>query len=488
MNARDVERLARALCDVEHVYSPKHREQLVQYLPSAVRRNADIAGEASVFARALVRRCHQHRRLGCLVRWVLYLEDRGRSARAAADAARPLLVEEEYELLVQHLDVRNARDVGAVRDDLSGVLFDQVEAVFERVRPAAFRVDTPEPVTAWDALMDLAERPAPTGGEPPVALFCAEVARDLRTPNTGLLKDWGRGLRPSDPLGTASGEPPAPERPARLVVRVGRGTRRDRYDVEYWTVLSQRGGGEPEFCDHDLQVDVPPDMIGAWVGLLLGRMEADPRVAHHNGRRVELVAPLPLLDRLQAETWQRDATGGVPLGARAEVVYRAEELLPDHAGHDAWGTCVNRWRQLESRGEALALDEYHDRGRDDEPLPERLRDDRVIVLSVPSRLNHWYTQVWSAITLGVPVVVWRSSEFGRGIGSWLNPARVGREVTVTLEEIRALPEVLHSSRSGRVSPSESGYIEGSLEIAVIYNDPFPVLPEPPPQLSTDSIR
>ncbi|WP_262391402.1 hypothetical protein [Nocardiopsis sp. CNR-923] len=151
MNARDVERLARALCDVEHVYSPRHREQLVQYLPSAVRRSADLSGEASVFARALVRRCHQHRRLGCLVRWVLYLEDRGRSALAAADAARPLLVEEEYELLVQHLDVRDPCDVGTVREDLSGVPFDQVEAVFERVRPATFRVDTPEPVTVWDA-------------------------------------------------------------------------------------------------------------------------------------------------------------------------------------------------------------------------------------------------------------------------------------------------------------------------------------------------
>ncbi|WP_017600473.1 VMAP-C domain-containing protein [Nocardiopsis lucentensis] len=484
MNARDVERLALALCDVEHIYSQEHREQLMRYLPRAVRRDVDASGAPSVFARRLVQFCQDRECVGCLLRWVLHLEDRGRSARTAAEAARPLLDEEEYALLAQHVEVRDARDVGTVRDELSRVLFDKVEAVFERVRPPTLRVETPEPATAWDALMDLAERPAPPDGEPPVLLFCAEVARHLRTLNTGLLEEWGRGLRPPEPPGT----PPAPERPARLVVRVGQGTRRGRYEVEYWTVLSQRRGEEPEFCDHDLHPDVDPASIGERIGGLLSRMEADPRAAHHGGRRVELVAPLLLLDRLQAESWQRAHSGGVPLGARAEVVYRAEELLPDRADRDAWSTCVSRWQRLESSGEALALDEFHDRGMDDDPLPERLRDDRVIVLSVPSRLSRWYTQVWSAITLGVPVVVWRSAEFGPGIGSWLNPVRMGREVTVTSEEIRALPEVLHSSRSGRVSSSESGYIEGSLEIAVIYHDPLPVLPEPPPQMSTDSIR
>ena len=85
------------------------------------------------------------------------------------------------------------------------------------------------------------------------------------------------------------------------------------------------------------------------------------------------------------------------------------------------------------------------------------------------------------------MIIWHSGSGARAVGDWLSPVQEEREVIVSSDDIENLPRDLLLSRSGRVPPSDSGYIEKSFEIAVMYHDTLPVLPVSPP-MSTDSIR
>ena len=86
------------------------------------------------------------------------------------------------------------------------------------------------------------------------------------------------------------------------------------------------------------------------------------------------------------------------------------------------------------------------------------------------------------------MIIWHCGDGPRPVGSWLSPVQMEREVTVSSNDMTELPAALLSSRSGRVSPSDYGYIESSSEIAVIYHDTLPVLPPPPPPMSHRSIQ
>lgn len=482
-----------ALCDVRHVFSQESREQLAYKLPQRIRRNLRLDGSAARFARELVRLCREQVRLGCLVRWILYLEEGGRSAWDVARAAETLVHAEEWGQLCHLLpEGTTATDVCLVREELRAHGPARVAEAFE-----AARVDQPvlseaPPVTAWDRFVDLAEMSVPEDRELPLRVFCSLLPTCVPLTACGDLIDlWGGGRRDRQlpqPMSRA---------PARLVVHVTQGESKDRYDVEHWMVLSERQGQAPDFCVHGCAPGMAPERIGDYVGGLLTLMEVDHRTGHHEGRRIELVGRLGLLRDLEAERWQEAGEGDRRLGARAEVVYRAEELV-DRSRRDterARRTCTRRWEGLERTHEALHLDTVHEAAKRRrkggrtyrEPLAERLQDDRILVLSVPSHLDDCHMSVWSAVMIGVPVVVWRSAANGPGISPWLNLGKVGREVMVSSERIRALPGALHQSRSGCVSPDDTGYIEESFEVAVFYHDSLPVLPEPR-QMTPHSIR
>lgn len=489
----DDETLVDALCEIRHVLIQESREQLAHKLPTRIRRNLRLDGSAVGFARELVRLCRDQMRLGCLVRWILYLEEGGRGSREVARAAESLLHVEEWEQLIHLLpEEATPADVRLVREELRGHAPAVVAEAFEAARSDRFAPDEAPPDTAWDRFVDLAEMSVPRDGEPPLRVFCSLLPSYLSLPSCGeLLLLWGGGRRdrPTMPAGTRV--------PARLVVHITQSEQRDRYDIDYWTVLSERRGQEPDFCFHGQAPRLAAENLADHVSGLLTLMEMDHRVGHHESVRVELVARMDLLRVLEADRWQAAGKDGHRLGARAEVVYRAEELVDEARADTAPArlTCARRWRSLDDAREVRHLDTAHEpeiRTRKDgrtyrEPLAPRLQDDRILVLSVPSHLDECHMTVWAAIKVGVPVVVWRSASHGPGIGPWLNLGKVGREVKVSPDRIRELPKALHESRSGGVSAGDTGYIEECFEVAVFYHDSLPVLPDPR-QMTTHSIR
>ncbi|GAA1446616.1 hypothetical protein [Nocardiopsis tropica] len=492
----DYARLAKALCSVTCVTSPEYHELLLGKLPrvrSGINRNAVPV----VFTDALVGRCRESRLLGVLMRWIGYWSDDSRSWRTAALIAEPLVREEEWAQVSQAIPEATRQQVDTVREEL--VLYDAADfrEIADRVRGAR-PIDRTPSDRAWHTFVALAEIPG-REGESALVEFCAILGARGALRCAALLEGWGGGSAPEAP-----GAPPGPDAgedvPARLVVHVERGEERDRHDLRYWTVLREHGGDRPDFCDSGTRKGVTPDRIADSVGVLLGLVEVDHRREHHRGRmRVELVAELDLLRELEADRWQEagGAAGAPPLGARAEVVYRAAELEdPSRRDYDAGRRALGRrWAALLRCGSGVHLDTAHEAQTKErlsgrtyrEPLEDRLPDDRIAILSVPSHLDDCHQSVRSAIRFGVPVVVWRSADNGRGIGPWLNLGKTGREVTVSSEKLQSIPQVLHKSRSGGVSPDDSGYIEESFEVAVFYHDSLPVLPDPPP-LTASSIR
>lgn len=492
----DYSRLAKALCAVPCVTAPDQQQMLLGKLPR-VRSGVNLNAVPVVFTESLVARCRESRLLGVLMRWIGYLSEEGRSWREASLIAEPLVREEEWDQVGQAIPEATRQQVDAVREELLRHSAASVREDADRVRGPRHIALTPAD-TAWHTFVALSEVPG-QDGEPALVVFCALLGARGALRSAPLLEGWGGG---SVPAGTtvAAGPDAGPDAPARLVVHVGRGEERDRQDLRYWTVLRERRGEQPDFCDSGTLRGVAPGRIADSLGVLLGLVEIDHRRDHHEGRmRVEVVGEVDLLRELEADRWQeaRGGAGGRPLGARAEVVFRAAELVdPARRDYDAGREAVGRrWTALLRCGSGLHLDTAYEAetkerlsGRTyQEPLEDRLADDRIAILSVPSHLDDCLQSVRSAIRFGVPVVIWRSANNGRGIGPWLNLGKTGREVTVSADKLLDIPQVLHKSRSGGVSPEDCGYIEESFEVAVFYHDSLPVLPDPPP-LTAGSIR
>jgi len=492
----DYARLAKALCSVTCVTSPEYHDLLLGKLPrvrSGVNRNAVPV----VFTDALVGRCRDSRLLGVLMRWIGYWSDDSQSWRTASLIAEPLVREEEWDQVSQAIPEATRQQVDTVREELDRYDAAAFREDADRVRGSRHIDRTPSD-TAWHTFVALAEIPG-AGGESALVEFCAILGAGGVLHCAGLLEGWGGGAVP-DPAGGPPGPGAWQDVPARLVVHVERGEERGRHDLRYWTVLREHRGDPPDFCDSGTRRGVTQDRIADSVGVLLGLVEVDHRRDLHGGRmRVELVGELDLLRELEADRWQEACAGPgrLPLGARAEVIYRAAELeVPTWRDYDAGRkSLAQRWAALFRCGSALHLDTAHEAETKErlsgrtyrEPLEDRLVDDRIALLSVPSHLDDCHQSVRSAIRFGVPVVMWRSANNGRGIGPWLNLGKTGREVTVSSEKIQAIPQVLHKSRVGGVSPDDSGYIEESFEVAVFYHDSLPVLPDPTP-LAASSIR
>jgi hypothetical protein len=323
-------------------------------------------------------------------------------------------------------------------------------------------------------------------GVPPVLILCTQLSRDHPELScAALLSAWGEPTRwrpPFDPPASADG-------PARLIVWVSSGASRDRYELESWAVLRQRGDGLPEFWAHWVDREVASGEIARRIGERLDLVEEEARILRHTGLRVELVVGLDLMSALRVESWQNEGSGDRPaLGDRAELVYRAAEVT-DHR-FEAVGKIRQltreRWESLEQRGNANVVDLFHAGDMDEILLHRRLGNEDIICLSVPGGLKQPVEHVVRALEVGVPVVVWHCGTREGSVGDWLNPTRLVGEVTLTAEQVHGLPSTLFRCRSGDASFEDSVYVENPFEAAMMYHDQLPVLPPRPP-MSTDSI-
>ena len=488
------ESLADALCEISYVQDAEGQRDLLHCFPTRIRQEVST-GPTYRFALQLVSACARRRRFLHLTRWVLRRDGGSIQAQAFAEEAAARVREEEEQVLGPMLARDAAPEPEIMRGDLTAVRRDLALIPCQGETRDGYRTirashgsrggDLPPPETLWDALVNLAELPA-IQDPPPTARFCALVARVF--PRLGccdLLSRWG-STDPTEAL------PPAPPEtlPARLVVRVSR-SRADRFDLESWTVLSRGRGEAPDFQAHWLDRDVSSDEISLRVGSRLDMMLEDTASTHHRGTRVELVAPLDLIAEVRAERWQSGRTrGGRLLGAVTEVVYRAEEVLDRQRAEvrRVQERFAGRWTLLARERQGKVFDLFHSGELDERLIAKRLDDGTVVGLSVPRGLDQTFLSVTWAMRTGVPVIIWHSGGGGRAVGDWLSPVQREREVIVSSDDIENLPRALLLSRSGRVLPSDYGYIEESFEIAVMYHDTLPVLPESPPPMSTDSIR
>ncbi|MBE2998350.1 hypothetical protein IDM40_06465 [Nocardiopsis sp. HNM0947] len=494
MTPEDRESLVDALCEVAYVQDREGQSDLLSCLPLRIRREVGT-GPVYRFALRLVTACETQGTLLPLVRWVLRKDARSVAAEALAAEAAPYVREAEDTVLGSVLVDAATAGAATVSGDLATVraelaLLPCEPGVRETYR--SIRADhagkgggLPPPETAWEALVNLALLPA-FDDPSPAARFCAWLAAAHPALSCAdLLGQWGGAL------GAAPLPAPAPEDlPARLVVRVSRSCR-DRYDLESWSVLSDGRGGPPDFAEHWMDRDVPGEEISVRVGSRLDLLLADSRSAHHRSTRVELVTSLDLMAEAVAERWQNGRTlQGRPLGERAEVVYRDEALLDRRSPEvrSAQKRFSQRWSGLFRDGRAAVFDLFHTADMNERLIAKRLDDDRVIGISVPRGLGEVFLSVALAVRSGVPVVIWHFGDSPRPVGSWLSPVQMEREVTVSPDDMSELPAALLRSRSGRVSPSDYGYIESSSQIAVIYHDTLPVLPPPPPPMSHRSIQ
>ncbi|GAA1110601.1 hypothetical protein [Nocardiopsis metallicus] len=480
-------RIVEALCEIDNLAEERGQATLLRYLSTRTR-NRVRTGAAEVFAESMVDHCARNYSFLELSRWLPARESGSRPALAVVELLRPFVAAEENETLAHQLPGSTWPDLDEVRQQLSRIPCEgRIRAVYEQVRGGLVAQGRlPAPNTAWEALVALADFTA-RDGVPPVLIMCTQLSRDHPGLScAALLSAWGEPTRWRPPL-----DPPASvDGPARLIVWVSSGARRDRYELESWAVLRQRGDGLPEFWAHWVDRDVASGEIARRVGERLDLVEEEARILRHPGLRVELVVGLDLMSALRVESWQNEGAGDRPaLGDRAELVYRAAEVT-DHR-FEAVGKIRQltreRWESLEQRGNANVVDLFHAGDMDEILLHRRLGNEDIICLSVPSGLKHPVKHVLRALGVGVPVVVWHCGEREGSIGDWLNPVRLEGEVTLTAKQVYGLPKVLFDCRTGAGSTEASVYIENPSDVAMMFHDQQPVRPPRPSQISPDSI-
>lgn len=477
-----------ALCEVDSLSEEQGQGTFLSYLSTSARRQVPT-GSPVAFAERLTDHCVRHFAFLGLSRWLLAREDGSRQAAAVVELVRPFVEREENETLSALLFDAAAADLDEVRRQLTPIACAGVVRVaYEKVRKDVTAWGSlPPPSTVWETLVALSEFTA-VDGEPPVRVMCTQLSRlHPELSCAGLLSQWGSTSRWRVLLDDGA----VVDVPARLVVWVNPGARRDRYELESWAVLSQRGGQEPEFLERWVDRDVHRDEIAVRVGDRLDRVEADVRVDHHPALRVEVITSLSLMSALRVELWQsQEAVGRGALGTRAEMVYRAVEVT-DHrigAAQKVRRLVQERWGALENRGKAPAVDLFHTGGCDERLIPSRLGNEHVICLSVPGGLKRPVKHVLRALDVGVPVIVWHSGSREGSICDWLNPVRMEGEVTLTADQVYGLPAALLRSRSETASEQDSVYVEDGFAVAMMFHDQLPVLPPQTPRISPESIR
>lgn len=534
VTARLEEDLVAALCDVDCLTHPDRRRQLYGRLPAKLRRRLNTGQDVDVFVRDLVDQAQRRECLGCVLRWIDFFDDSSLSVRRARDAAAPLVWEEEVRALsgvLGPLYEDAEREVGLVRAWLDRVGYQDVEALYMEI--VAGRLDTiesPRPGSAWEALTDLAELPRPLSGDHPLHVFCSELAGYGTGPEAVLLSSWARGGRNAEeglfrmeqagradagkeahtltPLGATArvrleggmngGGPVPTGPPARLVVWVAHADQRNWYFLEHWARLRDAPDGPVEFHGHGQPDALRPDEIGRYVCDLVSDLEGDRRMVFHDGIRVEWVLPLPFIRELRAELWQQavapsDAVGDQRLGARAQVIYRlAEYARQGDESNEALEACGRKWTRLCRSGSGAFLDVYGGHGNlGSQGVEQRLHgiqdDDLAIFATGSCSHEEWMSDVSSAVSAGVPVVVWRSARHRHRISDGLGEMWSGTKVVVPIAHIRGFPLILHGSRTQSVRSGEPGYIRDSFGVSVIYHDSQPLRPSEAGPLSVNGI-
>ncbi|RKS07058.1 hypothetical protein DFP74_2713 [Nocardiopsis sp. Huas11] len=242
--------------------------------------------------------------------------------------------------------------------------------------------------------------------------------------------------------------------PARLVVWVAHADRRDRFLVEHWTLLRETPHGAVEFREHGQPDTLRSEEIELYVCELINALDRDRRMGFHSGVRVAWGLPLPLIRELRAELWQQaiapsDAVGDQRMGARAQVVYRLAEFI---GRRDGWAgveeACERKWGRLSRIGSGALLDAHSVNGHPDPHGAKQglcLIDDNDLAIYATSSCSNenWFRDVSSAVTAGVPVVMWRSDHYGHRITDSLGTVRADAKNMVLLARIRNLPVLLH---------------------------------------------
>lgn len=477
-----------ALCEVDRLSEEQGQTSLLSYLASSSAQRRVPTGSLMVFAERLVDHCVRRFALLDLSRWLHRWEDGSLQAERVVKLVRPLVEKEENETLSAQLFDAAGADLDEVRRQLTPVACeDMVRIAFRKARSrSAAPGRLPEPNNAWEALVCLSQFTA-VKGEPPVRGLCKQLAKILPAlPCAGLLRHWGS----TSPPQFIWGDPELVHTPARLVVWVNPGARRDQVELESWAVLSQQSGGEPEFLEH--WVDrVSRDRVADRLGDRLGQLAEDVRARNHSALRVEVIASVAQMCALRVELWQsQEVLGRERLGTRAELVYRAAEVADHRSGTagNAWRHARKRWGSLERKGKACVLDLFHKGDISERLPPRRWNDERVICLSVPGGLERPVRHVHDALEGGVPVLVWHSGTQNGSVHDWLDPVRLKGEVTLTADQVHGLPATLLRSRTGKASDQDSVHIEDGFAVALMFHDDLPVRPPQTLRISPDSIR
>ncbi|MFV2195185.1 hypothetical protein [Nocardiopsis sp. LOL_012] len=454
---------------------------------------ADFRSEPiSSFAEDVTNKAFNERRVGELVRIIVYREFSSSSACRLAQRFECHIKKEENNFLLDRVRERNRsraeQIIIVLRDMLSALPFASGANVYRRVlEQAPYEIQIlPNPVSLWEVFKDISDTVS-VGVESPVLLLARELA-DSHPRVARMLQDWcdlnnlGTGETSSGtgtPVpGEISGTARNPRSLARLLVWVRCGED-SRYLIDAWKILGSSSDGEPDVDqiptgdEGQEQKGVRWDAIGHEVYDLFERFEGMPEVEACEHKRLELTMSAGLHVDLAAPWWKPRKTvldDPVRLGAKTEIIGHLEEFLKgqDSDHETGYKSFLNRWRNINESGTSIMFDEQCETIPPGVHLSEYASHDGLILFShVHERGQVLARRVRETALVGVPVIAWRLAKHARGHG--LRRILAGDARDVELASVRSLPKLLHLSRSGHPYPGNRGISDG-MDMGLIYHD------------------
>lgn len=491
-------RVARLLYEVASVRDGKARRILCHYLPPQVRDHLDQEGTPQEFAEELLAQAVKQRKLGVVLRWLRYLED---------GSPRTLQVFQEADILLE-TEEQGLGDVSQEEEqawrELRRALRripcdDRVKRSYEAAGEHSLVMlegsETPEPLDAWEAFLDLQDLGPDLQGKRPDSVFLhwlAERTSDSRV--IGAVRQW------LEYQGTLFEEAP-PERKAESFSGDSASSRVfievvpdpdmvELFQITYWTVTTGETGEPHVFGTPESVSGVSEQELPRRLSALVADTEKKPRTGH--GRfRLEFILPFSLLFRFPVQHWLSRAPRGVEpmrFGSKYEIVFRSKEFLEDDAYQVSRWSCERRWNYLKRGTRGLVK-----RSSESEMPPglstsDYLSDERIVAFHIcGTSETKWENQVYTAVYCGVPVVAWCDSRGGHTCRTSFSGLLGGAEGEVYEAEVRSLPENLHLARVRNSTPEEQKSAQESYGMSVIYHDRQQVFPDHPDILSTGNI-
>ncbi|MEY9213843.1 hypothetical protein NI17_022680 [Thermobifida halotolerans] len=495
-------KLVKALCDVPSVYDGTRRSILWEYLPEQTRGLLRTEGAAKDFAEILVSLCVRQRRLWTVLRWIRDLEDDSLPVRGAFDAADPLLEDEEWELFglvpEDRYGVEAWRELRRALHALpcTGRIHDAYESA---VAHLLLRPETPEPVTAWEAYLDLRDIGPDLQNRNPDGVFLHWVAK--LTSEAGGVGAVHRWLSHREALfGEASREPEeepsvADDSPPRLLIEVVPDPDPNRLRITHWTVTRPLVGAEPVFSATEELTGITEQELPHRVSALISRAERQQRRISHERFRLEFIFPFSLLFRFAVQHWRLSAPEGVDpprIGSRYEIILRSREFVRGENEEYLYarGSCERRWQLLEDGEEhGLAKSASEDDMPPGRSMTEYLGDERIVAFIACERPDaDWKSQVHTAVYCGVPVVAWQRTENGRDLRPRFRELLTCEGERVYRAGIKNLPKNLYVSRSRNSTPEERESSGESYALSVIHHDCQQIFLGQGDMLSTGNIQ